>query len=59
MPKVLIATEKPLAAEAVNKIKAELEAAKYEYEFLENYTEAAQLMTISTSKPPPLTTWLP
>ena len=42
MPKVLIATEKPFAAEAVNKIKAELEAAKYDYEFLENYTEAAQ-----------------
>lgn len=43
MPKVLIATEKPFAAEAVNKIKAELEQAKYAYEFLENYTEAAQL----------------
>ncbi|MGI6198237.1 MAG: NAD(P)-dependent oxidoreductase [Candidatus Cloacimonadaceae bacterium] len=43
MPKVLIATEKPFAAEAVNKIKAELEAANYNYEFLENYTEAAQL----------------
>ena len=42
MPKVLIATEKPFAAEAVNKIKAELEAAKYDYEFLENYTETAQ-----------------
>lgn len=43
MPKVLIATEKPFAAEAVNKIKAELDQAKYDYEFLENYTEAAQL----------------
>lgn len=43
MPKVLIATEKPFAASAVNKIKAELDQAKYDYEFLENYTEAAQL----------------
>ena len=43
MPKVLIATEKPFAAEAVSKIKAELDQAKYAYEFLENYTEAAQL----------------
>lgn len=39
MPKVLIATEKPFAAEAVAKIKAELEAAKYDYSFLENYTD--------------------
>lgn len=43
MPKVLIATEKPFAAEAVSKIKAELDQAKYDYEFLENYTEVAQL----------------
>ncbi len=42
MPKVLIATEKPFAAEAVNKIKAELEAANYTYEFLESYTEVSQ-----------------
>ncbi len=39
MPKVLIATEKPFAAEAAAKIKAELESAKYDYEFLESYTE--------------------
>ncbi len=43
MPKVLIATEKPFAAEAVQKIKAELDKAGYPYTFLENYTEAAQL----------------
>ena len=43
MPKVLIATEKPFAAEAVSKIKAELDQAKYAYEFLENYTDVAQL----------------
>jgi len=43
MPKVLIATEKPFAAEAVQKIKAELDAAKYEYSFLENYTEPKDL----------------
>ena len=43
MPKVLIATEKPFAAEAVSKIKAELDQAKYDYEFLENYTDVAQL----------------
>ncbi len=41
MPKVLIATEKPFAAEAASKIKAELEQAKYEYTFLENYTNVA------------------
>jgi len=43
MPKVLIATEKPFAAEAVQKIKAELDAAKYEYSFLENYTDVQDL----------------
>ncbi len=43
MPKVLIATEKPFAAEAVQKIKAELDAAKYEYSFLENYTDVKEL----------------
>ena len=43
MPKVLIATEKPFAAEAAHKIKAELENAKYEYSFLENYTDVADL----------------
>lgn len=39
MPKVLIATEKPFAKEAATKIKAELEAAKYDYSFLESYTD--------------------
>jgi D-3-phosphoglycerate dehydrogenase len=39
MPKVLIATEKPFAKEAAAKIKAELEAAKYDYSFLESYTD--------------------
>ncbi len=39
MPKVLIATEKPFAAEAVQKIKAELDAAGYPHAWLENYTD--------------------
>ncbi len=39
MPKVLIATEKAFAAEAVQRIKAELDAAKYQHEWLENYTD--------------------
>ena len=43
MPKVLIATEKPFAAEAAQKIKAELDNAGYEYSFLENYTDVADL----------------
>ncbi len=43
MPKVLVATEKPFAATAAKLIKAELEAAKYDFEFLENYTEVSQL----------------
>ena len=43
MPKVLIATEKPFAADAVQKIKTELENAGYNYSFLENYTEKSAL----------------
>ncbi len=43
MPKVLIATEKPFAVEAAQKIKAELENAQFEYSFLENYTDVADL----------------
>lgn len=39
MPKVLIATEKPFAAEAVQKIKAELDKAGYPHSWLENYTD--------------------
>jgi D-3-phosphoglycerate dehydrogenase len=42
MPKVLVATEKPFAAEAAAKIKAELEAAKYEYSFLESYKDVSE-----------------
>lgn len=41
MPKVLIATEKPFAAAAAAKIKAELDAANYEYTFLESYTDVS------------------
>lgn len=44
MPKVLIATEKPFAAAAAAKIKAELEAVNYEYTFLESYTDPADLI---------------
>ncbi|MDZ4122453.1 MAG: NAD(P)-dependent oxidoreductase [Candidatus Cloacimonadaceae bacterium] len=43
MPKVLIATEKAFAAEAVQKIKAEFEAVNYEQVWLENYTEVSDL----------------
>jgi len=39
MPKVLIATEKAFAAEAVQSIKAELDSAHYQHEWLENYTD--------------------
>lgn len=42
--KVLIATEKPFAAAAVEGIKAEVEAAGYELALLEKYTEKAQLL---------------
>ncbi|MCB5260337.1 MAG: 3-phosphoglycerate dehydrogenase [Candidatus Cloacimonetes bacterium] len=42
MPKVLIATEKPFAAQAAAKIKAELENAKYDYKFLESYLDASE-----------------
>jgi D-3-phosphoglycerate dehydrogenase len=39
MPKVLIATEKPFAAEAVQRIKAEFDAAGYQHVWLEGYTD--------------------
>ena len=42
--KVLVATEKPFAAAAVNGIKAEIEAAGNELALLEKYTEKAQLL---------------
>ncbi len=44
MKKVLIATEKPFAAVAVNGIKEILDAAGYECALLEKYTEKAQLL---------------
>ncbi len=44
MPKVLIATEKAFAAEAVQKIKAELDKAQFEQVWLENYTAKADLL---------------
>ncbi|HOZ00805.1 MAG TPA: 3-phosphoglycerate dehydrogenase, partial [Candidatus Syntrophosphaera sp.] len=43
MPKVLIATEKPFAAEAVQLIKAELDKAGYPHAWLENYTDPKDL----------------
>lgn len=43
MPKVLIATEKPFAAEAVQKIKSELDAAGYSHQFLDSYTDVKDL----------------
>ncbi len=42
--KVLVATEKPFAAAAVNGIKEEIEAAGNELILLEKYTEKAQLL---------------
>lgn len=42
--KVLIATEKPFAAAAVNGIRKEIEGAGHEFVLLEKYTEKAQLL---------------
>lgn len=42
--KVLVATEKPFAAAAVNGIRTEFEAAGHELVLLEKYTEKAQLL---------------
>lgn len=42
--KVLVATEKPFAAAAVNGIRTEIEAAGHELVLLEKYTEKAQLL---------------
>jgi len=42
MPKVLIATEKPFAKEAVQRIKSEFDAAGYQQVWLENYTDPAE-----------------
>lgn len=42
--KVLIATEKPFAASAVNGIKEEIEGAGHELALLEKYTEKSQLL---------------
>lgn len=41
--KVLVATEKPFASEAVNGIKKEIEGAGHEFALLEKYTDVAQL----------------
>ena len=41
--KVLIATEKPFAAAAVEGIRKEVEGAGHELALLEKYTETAQL----------------
>ena len=42
--KVLIATEKPFAAAAVEGIRKEIEGAGHELALLEKYTEKAQLL---------------
>lgn len=44
MKKVLVATEKPFAAEAVNAIREIVEKAGYQLALLEKYTEPAQLI---------------
>ena len=45
MTKVLLATEKPFAAEAVDKIRKVVEAAGYELAMLEKYTDKAQFLS--------------
>jgi D-3-phosphoglycerate dehydrogenase len=45
MHKVLIATEKAFAADAVSKIKATLDEAKYPHVWLENYTDVNDFYT--------------
>lgn len=42
--KVLVATEKPFAAVAVNGIREEIENAGYELVLLEKYTDKADLL---------------
>ena len=42
--KVLVATEKPFAAAAVEGIKAEIEGAGHQLALLEKYTEKSQLL---------------
>ncbi|HSM25445.1 MAG TPA: hypothetical protein VK856_11325, partial [Anaerolineaceae bacterium] len=44
MTKVLLATEKPFAAEAVDQIKSISAEAGYELVILEKYTEKSQLL---------------
>lgn len=44
MKKILVATEKPFAAEAIKGIKAEIESAGNELALLEKYTDKAQLL---------------
>ncbi len=44
MEKILVATEKPFAAEAINGIKKEVENAGNQLVLLEKYTETAQLL---------------
>ena len=43
MPKVLVATEKPFAPEAVERIREIIENAGYEFALLEKYTDASDL----------------
>jgi len=44
MKKVLVATEKPFAAAAVNQIKSIVESAGYQFALLEKYTDKSQLL---------------
>lgn len=43
--KILVATEKPFAAEAINGIKKVVESAGHEFLLLEKYTDATQLLS--------------
>ena len=44
--KVLLATEKPFAAQAVRDIKSIIDSAGYEFELLENYTNKKELLQV-------------
>jgi len=50
MHKILIATDKPFAAEAVTKIRKVLETAGFELHLLEKYTEKSQLLEAVADK---------
>lgn len=46
MPKILVATEKPFAAEAVTQIREIIESAGYEFALLEKYKDKSELLSV-------------